>query len=366
MVIANTSWYLYNFKLDIIKTFQNAGHTVVICAPFDDFSNKFEELGMEYVRLDFSTKDTGAKSNLKTLNMFMKYVKQVAPDKMVTFTIKPNIYGALAAKKLKISVLPTVTGLGSALIGGNVVKRYILKKMIKKAFRSVESVFFQNTEDEQFFVENGLIDKKQPKMIGSGVNLEDYNCNITQGEQVSFLMVARLLKDKGVIEYFEAAEMLKKKFSDTVSIKLIGPLWEDNPSAVSRESVDHYTRKGVIEYLGKLSIEEVKQEMSKASCVVLPSYKEGMSRTLLEAAALGRPLVATNVSGCREIVDEGVNGFLCKAKNGQSLFEAMEKIIELSREAREVLGKNSRSKIEREFNQDIINLRYLREVENEF
>ena len=285
---------------------------------------------------------------------------ELRPAAFLGFTIKPNIYGTLAAKSLKIPAIPNVSGLGTAFIGGGPLER-IVAGLYRVAFRGLRSVFFQNPDDQALFIERRIIRADQAKLIpGSGIDLDRYRPVPIPDGPFTFLLIARLLGDKGVREYVAAAKLLRPTMPG-VRFHLLGPLDEQNRTAIARAELDEWVADGSIEYLGPA--EDIRPAIAQASAVVLPSYREGMPRSLLEAAAMGRPLVATDVPGCRHLVDEGVTGFLCEAKNAASLADALQKMVHASPAERQAMGETARKRVQAEFSESLVIRAYLDALE---
>ena len=266
-------------------------------------------------------------------------LKTLKPDLSITYTIKPNIYASIAAESLGIKYLPVTTGLGYTFLAKGIVPK-IARMLYKFAFRKADQVWFLNKDDIASFKEARLIaDEKVVQLYGEGVDTTRFSEKNTLVDDQVFLLVGRMLKDKGVIEYVEAARILKKKYP-SVRFQLLGAVWLDNPAAIKEEEISAWTKEGIVEYLGRTS--DVRPYLRKAMCVVLPSYREGVPCTLMEAASMARPLVATDVPGCHEVVEDGYNGYLCQVKNAEDLAAKMERIILMSPEEREQMGRNGR------------------------
>jgi glycosyltransferase involved in cell wall biosynthesis len=275
------------------------------------------------------------------------------PDLVLGFTPKNNIYGAIAARQLQIPFVPNVTGLGTAFLGNSVL-RSVAESLYRSAFRAAPAVLFQNCEDRNLFIERGLVRPSQAHVVpGSGIDLLHFapaplpEC----GSAPTFLLVGRVLKDKGVLEFVEAARAVRRHHP-SARFQLLGAIGSDNRSAISRTDVNAWRDNGWIEYLGV--VDDVRGAIAKAHCVILPSYREGAPRTLIEAAAMARPVIATDVPGCRSVVEHGKTGLLCAAQDAASLAEACKRVIGLSRDELELMGRLGRRKMEREFDHAIV------------
>ena len=331
---------------------------VVAVAPSDDYAPRLLDLGCSYLPLPVDSKGTHPGRDLLLLWRLWRLLRCERPDLYLGYTVKPNVYGSLAAHALGIPVINNITGLGVIFIRQNWLT-LLVRGLYRLALARSAMVFFQNEDDRLVFVDGGLVlPEKACRIPGSGVNLERFKLTPlpAHGNQFLFLLVARMLWDKGVGEYVEAARIVKRSFPD-VDFCLMGPLDIENPAAISRGQMDAWLAAGVVRYLGVS--EDVRGEIAAADCIVLPSYREGVPRALLEAASMGRPIITTDTVGCREVVDDGVNGFLCRVRDADDLGKKMERMLALSREARIEMGRRGREKIEREFDERLVIDRYL-------
>jgi glycosyltransferase involved in cell wall biosynthesis len=359
LLTANSAWNIWNFRRPIVEAFQKAGYRVIILAPEDDAAPYLESLGCEFHALKMDIKGTNPLNDYLLKRRYQRYFRKLKPDVVFSYTIKNNLFGALAAKRLKIPFVPNVTGLGTAFLSSGTLQR-IAEALYRSAFAGLPIVFFQNEDDRALFVERGLVAPDQVRLLpGSGIDLLRFSASPLPAEETptTFLMIARLLKDKGIVEYVEAARLVKKIFPDT-RFQILGAIGSENRTAIGSETVDEWIREGAVEYLGTTN--DVRPAIEAATCVVLPSYREGAPRTLIEAAAMGRPLIATNVPGCRSVLDHEVTGYLCEVRSAQSLSSAIERFIKLSAEKKEEMGRASREKMEREFSQEIVLSEYQR------
>lgn len=360
VIALNTAWNLVNFRAGLIRALVAEGYEVVAVAPNDAYASRLAELGCRFVALPMDNKGTHPGRDLLLFFRFLSLLRRERPDVFLGYTIKPNVYGSLAAHMLGIPVVNNIAGLGTAFIRNSWLTR-LVRLLYKTAFSRSHHVFFQNNEDLQMFVERGLVPAdKVSRLPGSGVDLGVFHyvpMLSLENRSFCFLLVARLLWDKGVGEYVEAARMVRRKYPAT-TFQLLGFLDVKNQTAVSSAQMDDWVDEGVIEYLGVA--DDVKPYLAAADCVVLPSYREGVPRSLLEAAAIGRPIVTTDAIGCRDAVDDGVNGLLCCVGDASDLAEKMQRIIEMSPNERELMGNAGRKKMELEFDEKIVIDRYLR------
>ena len=276
------------------------------------------------------------------------------------FTIKPVIYGSLACGLVNTKCIATITGLGTVFIKDNWITK-VAKRLYALSLKFVEVVFFQNNSDKELFINNRLITNSQSRLVpGSGI---DTSVFVSEEEpsyhQTKFLLIARMLKDKGIEEFVAAAKGIKALYPHVV-FQLLGPLGVENRTSISDSKVKEWQAEGAVEYLGESA--DVRPFIQKASCIVLPSYREGLSRVLLEASSMSRPIIASDVPGCREVIDDGITGFLCKVKNTKDLEEKMLTFMSLQSEQREDMGKEGRKKIKEEFDIAIVIQDYLTEI----
>ncbi|MDN5086602.1 glycosyltransferase family 4 protein [Aliarcobacter butzleri] len=363
VICVNTSWNIYNFRLNLARAIKKSGYEVILVAPYDKYSEILKQ-EFEYHDIYISNKGTNPKEDLKTLIEFYKLYKKIKPDIVLNYTIKPNIYGNIACKLLGINTINNISGLGTVFINENLVTK-IAKFLYKFSLKTSSKVFFQNNEDKELFVKNKLISKNKCDVLpGSGVDTDKFSPIVyTKEDKIfRFLLIARILWDKGIAEYVEAAEELKNKYQN-IEFQILGSLDAVNKTAVPKEIVDNWVDKKIINYLG--TTDNVQDIIKQADCVVLPSYREGTPRTLLESASMAKPIITTNAVGCKDVVDDNINGFLCDVKSIESLKNAMEKMFLLDKNQRDKMGIFGRKKIRREYDEKIVINKYLFEI-NQF
>jgi glycosyltransferase involved in cell wall biosynthesis len=358
VLIANSSFYLYNFRQSLITSLSKDGYELVVLAPDDDYSDKLQEAKVIPLKhLDRKSMNP-IKDFALSLELF-SVLKKEKPSCVMTFTIKPNIYGSFACGLLKIPLIANITGLGYLFIK---TKRQLVHVFIdfmyRVAFRFPRYYVFQNSEDVSMFISRYKIGSEKCLITpGSGISLDKYQYSkLPESKTDSFLMVARVLVDKGVKEYITAATILKEKYPN-VKVTLIGPIDSKNPAGISLQKLNSLNANDVVDYLGEKK--DVREYLAQCSCFVLPSYREGTPRTNLEAMAMGRPIITTDVPGCRETVEEGINGFFVPPKDAKALADAMIKLVELPYEQKLAMGKYSRAKAEKEFDEKIVINKYL-------
>jgi glycosyltransferase involved in cell wall biosynthesis len=359
VISINASWNIVNFRRGLIAALQDAGFKVVALAPPDDYASRFRGIGVEYHSIDMDKQGVSPLRDLQLMLRYRRILRHIRPDVFLAYTAKPNVYGSLAAHSLGIPVINNVSGLGTAFIRQGMLTR-IVSALYRVAFRRSSTVFFQNSEDLDLFVAKKLVRDAQARLLpGSGINLQEFRPPApiaASRESFAFLLVARLLWDKGVREYVEAARLVRAE-EPNARFQLLGFLDVANRTAVARSDVGSWVAEGLIDYLGHA--DDVRPLIAAADCVVLPSYREGLPRVLLEGAAMGKPLIATDVPGCRQVVDDGRNGFLCTVRDPRSLADAMLKMLRLSDDQWHDMGMAGRQKVEREYDERIAIQRYL-------
>ncbi len=349
LVTVNASWNLVNFRRGLVAALLADGHRVTVLAPRDATSQVLADMGCRFIPLEMDGKGLSPLRDLALLARFARVFRRERPDVILGYTIKNNVYGALAARTLGIPFLPNVSGLGTAFLGRSWL-RGVATTLYRAAFAGVPVVFFQNEDDRALFVDERLVARERTHVLpGSGIDLRAFApAPPRQGGRVRFLLIARMLADKGVGEFVEAARLLRAQGSDAAFV-LLGPADAVNRTAISRAVIDGWVEEGVVTYAG--AVEDVRPFIADADCVVLPSYREGAPRTLIEAAAMARPVVATRVPGCTAVVDEGRSGLLCALRDSRDLAERMGEIVAMGPVARAAMGAAGRAKMEREFDE---------------
>lgn len=363
VIIENHELGIYTIRHDLVMALAQQ-YDVTILTEVD---NSFKDGDLDkFVRfIDVGRSVLNPLTALKYNSRLHKALKEVNPDVVLTFTIRPAIYGNIVTGKLKLPTISTITGTGP-LFESNSLSYRVARWLYKWVLKKTRFVFFPNYDDLEAFIEAGYIKREQAKRVpGSGVNHEKFAPRLSTRNndgKFIFLFISRLIKDKGVMEYVEAASLLKEKYPQA-EFHIIGPLWAGNKKSltVTEAELQGWIDKKLIVYHNKQK--DVRPYMADADCVVMPSYREGMNNVLLEAASMARPLITTNVTGCRDIVDDGVNGLLCKVKSGTDLAEKMKKMMELSVEDREIMGKKGREKMIREFEKQMVIKIYLQAID---
>lgn len=357
VITYNTSHYVLLFRRNLIRRLQEHGYHVIAVAPIDDHSPRFRDIGVEHVPIRMDNKGVNPVKDLALLTEIYRVYRRLRPDVALHFTIKPNIYGSLAARALGIPVINNVTGLGTAFVRGGLLRR-VSEFLYRLAFLRAAVIFFQNEDDHQLFCQARIVKPAQTEVLpGSGVDTGRFAPRpLAAGRgPFRFLFIGRVIKDKGVGEYVEASRILKARGREVRS-QVLGQIGSENRTAISRAVVDEWAAAGVIEYLGE--VEDVRDAIAQADCIVLPSYREGTSKTLLEAASMAKPIVASDVPGCNNIVRPGVNGFLCRPADAEDLAAAMAKMMDTPAEARERMGNEGRRLMVEQFDERIVLEKY--------
>ena len=294
LMTVNATWNIWNFRRPLVEALTGDGHRITILAPPDDAVLQLERLGCRVRPLKMSVKGLNPLEDLKLQRQFGRIFREERPDVVLSYTIKNNIFGARAAKPANVPFLPNVTGLGTAFLSGKLLQT-VTEQLYRRSFAALPLVFFQNEDDCGLFLDRRLVRADQARLLpGSGIDLQHFAPSPMPApdEPPVFLMIARLLRDKGVMEFVEAARRFKMR-RPQARFQLLGAVGSENRSAIDRPSVEAWVVEGVVEYLGTTT--DVRPAIAAASCVVLPSYREGAPRTLIEAAAMARPLIATDV-----------------------------------------------------------------------
>lgn len=362
LLICNSAWGLFNFRAGLIRSLLSQGHRVVILAPVDAAVALLQELGCTCHPLQL---DSRGLNPLRDLDAFVRIYlayRRMRPTVVIQYTIKPVIYGSVAGRVLGIPIVNVITGLGTAFEQEGWLTR-IASTLYRASQRKVRRIYFLNDDDRELFARRQLAPPEVMETLpGEGIDARHFSFSpLPAAPPVSFLMVARLLVAKGVREYVEAARVLLRG-GIQATFRLLGPFDTEPSRGILRAEVDAWVSEGVIDYRGEAR--DVRHEMLKAHCVVLPSfYREGLPRVLLEAAAMGRPIITTDNVGCRDVVRHGENGFLCAVRDVQSLAFMMRAFIELDDDARSVMGRAGRTLVESHFEERHVIKQYMKTLQ---
>ena len=359
LVLSNHPTWTYKLRGEVLEALVKAGYRVILAVGYGPEVEKLKLIGCEYVDIPYNRRSVNPQKEVKLFCAYWKLIRDVRPHVVLTYTIKPNLYGAYLSKRYNIPCLVNITGLGSALEEPGLTRSFFLR-LYKSVFKDVYRVFLQNKYNMDLFVQNGIVHGNEVLLPGSGVNLEVYKTfPYPSGDTVEFVFIARILKAKGIEEYLGAAYQLRKKYPQT-RFHICG-FCDQNYMNMINDSV----KMGDVIYHGM--IEDTREIYKTTHCTVLPSwYSEGMNNVLLESAACGRPVITTNRPGCGEIVDDGVNGFVVKAQDKDDLIRQMEKFIFLSDAEKEKMGQEGRRKVEQSFDRTIVVEKYMEAVNSLF
>ena len=356
LVLTNNIGGLHSFRKEVIKAIVEAGYNVYISEPDNDERvNYFKEIGCNIIKTSFNRRGINPFADLNLLRRYYKYIKKLKPIAVLTYTIKPNIYGGVASRLCKVPQLANITGLGDSIENGGLLSK-IAVALYRIGLSKTKLVFFQNSNDLERCIHYGIANKNSILLPGSGVNLSHhiFQPYPPKEEPITFLFIGRLLKDKGTEEFFSTAQIIKKKYPNTI-FQILGKC-----ESSYQHQLDHLIKDGIIEYLGTTT--DVRPYIGNAHCTIMPSYHEGMSNVNLESAANGRPVITTNVPGCRETVDNGITGYLVNPRSAKSLIEKVEQFILLPYEKKYEMGHAARQKVESEFDRNIVVNAYMEQI----
>lgn len=355
LIISNEPNSTYVLRKEVIKKIVENGYDVYLTMPYGDRVENFKDIGVNFIESKLNRRGTNPYSDYKLYRQYKKIIKFVRPDVILTYTIKPNIYGGLAAAKYNMPYIANITGLGSALENKSLIQKLLIV-MYKRAFRKINTVFFQNEENRQFFIDRKIALGKHDLLPGSGVNLEKFKeVPYPDKEKIRFIFIARIMKEKGIDYYLNATTHFMSKY-DNLEFHILGAYEEDYKEILLR-----YEKENKIIYHG--AVRDVREYLKDIHAIIHPTYyPEGMSNVLLEAAAIGRPGITSNRSGCREIINHGKTGFIFENQNQEDLFEQIEKFIVLPYEEKALMGLEARKKVEQEFDRNIVVRKYLEKI----
>lgn len=355
LFLANHDVGIYNFRKELVERLVKEGYRIYLSCPNGERIKDLVSMGCRYIDVELERHGMNPFKELELIKYYKKIMQKIKPDMVLSYTIKPNIYGGMAAAALHIPQIANITGLGSAIESGGILKRITLF-LYKIGLRKAETVFFQNKENMNFMKKNHIVTGKISMLPGSGVNLEQHCFEEypEETEQLIFLSVGRIMKDKGIDELLEAAGEIKKEFP-SIRFRLIGFFDEDYECKI-KAAVD----SGLVEYLGQQ--EDVHSFIKQSHAVVHASYHEGMSNVLLESAASGRPVIATNIPGCIETFEPGISGIACNVRDGKDLTKAIKSFIQIPYEGKKKMGEAGRRKMEQQFDRRIVVNKYMKEI----
>lgn len=355
LILVNHDVVIYNFRRELVERLLSDGHQVIISSPYGERIDDLVTMGCKYIEAKIDRHGTNPLNELKLMSYYKRLMKDIEPDVVLTYTIKPNIYGGLAAKKYGIPYIANITGLGTAVEKKNIMQQLTII-LYKLAFSNIQRVFFQNTENMKFFRDKNIVVNKHRLVPGSGVNLDYFQILDYPSESTTeFVFISRIMKEKGIDQYIEVAEYITKKYPNT-KFHVCGFCEEDYEDLL----ID-MQKKGILIYHGM--VRDIRDILIKTHCTIHPTYyPEGISNILLESAASGRAIITTNRSGCKEVVDHGINGYMIKQKDSNDLIEKVEKFLKLNSEEKKRMGLAGRAKVEREFDRQVVVEAYIEEI----
>ena len=362
-VIENGLFSTYTMRDGLMQRLLKEGYDVTILTHTNSFESQVEKTGLKVINIGSGNLNPAKVS--KYIFSLHKALKKLQPDVCLTFSIRPAIWGNFITRYLKIPTITNITGVGPLFTSKNFAYR-IARSIYRFALQKTKKVFFQNFDDMNLFLENKFVTEDIAERIpGSGVDYQKFSPITVEeksNENFIFLFIGRLIKDKGIFEFVEAARLIRKKYPNVI-FNVIGPFWHQNlkSNTITKTDLQNWITEGIIDYQGEKK--DVRKFIAESDCIVLPSYREGASNILLEAASMEKPIITTDTTGCREIVEDGITGFLCKVKDSLDLAEKMEKILLISQEQRIVMGKKGRQKIIKEFDKQLVLNAYLKAID---
>lgn len=361
--VANTSWSIYKFRLYVITKLIEQGYSVQVLAPRDAYTEKFENIPrLTYIELShFKARSISPRQDLLLYKELLRHYRQIRPHLIFHYTIKANIFGSLAAAKAGIPAVSVITGLGYAFAGGGWLQS-IARILYRSALRKTREVWFLNEDDRHLFISQKLVAREKTFVLpGEGVDTATfYSAPFdTPTKHITFLLIGRMIRHKGIYEFAEAAEKLQQQ-GLAVKCQLLGTFDDHNPVAISRQEVAEWERRSILTYLG--NTDDVPPFIANADCIVLPSYREGLPVSLLEGASMAKTLIAADTPGCRDLIDDGNNGYRCKEKDGADLAQKMTEYYRLPAAAKRQMGLAGRDKVLQTFTRERILDIYLQKI----
>ncbi|MGV8148989.1 MAG: glycosyltransferase family 4 protein [Alkaliphilus sp.] len=354
LILANSDIGLYKFRKELIEELLK-GNEVYISLPDGEFASQLLDLGCQFIDIKISRRGTNPITDFNLMMRYKSILKQVKPDVVLTYTIKPNVYGGIACRITKTPYITNITGLGTAVENGGLLQKLTLL-LYRVGLKKASCVFFQNESNEQFFMDKRIVKSKSRLIPGSGVNLEHFHVlKYPPDKTIEFVFISRIMKQKGIDQYLDAAKHIRNKYPNTI-FHVLGFCEE-----AYEDKLKKLQDKGIIHYHGMVS--DVRDILKKTHCTIHPTYyPEGMSNVLLESAASGRPIITTDRSGCREIVDDGLNGYIVEQRNSKDLVKKIERFLKLDYEGKKQMGLACRKKVESEFDRQIVVNAYIEEI----
>lgn len=347
LILANHSGGLYDFRKDLIAELKKQA-SVTVAVPRNDRWEELQLLADRVIELPVDRRGMNPVRDAKLFRRYRKMLRAVMPDLVLTYTVKPNVYGGLACRMAHVPYAVNITGLGSALENGGLLRKFVLA-LYRPALAGAKTVFFENAGNRDDLVATGVVPQGRDAVLhGAGVNLDDFPCAAyPQDAPLRFLFVGRVMHEKGVDELFYAAKQMKQEYGDGVEFHFVGSFEESY-----KPLMDELEQSGIVKYHGYQS--DMRPFYAMSGCVVLPSYHEGMSNVLLEAASSGRPLITSAIPGCMEAVEDGVSGYLCESRNAEALLTSLRRFAQLTPEERRDMGLAGRRRMEALFDKKAV------------
>lgn len=357
LILSNEHFSTYNLRKEVVEGLLKEGHEVFISFPYGSKADDFFEMGAKFIDVEIDRRGTNPIKDLKLLKQYKKIMKEIKPDVVLTYTIKPNIYGGMAAKSLKIPYIANITGLGSAVENKGILQK-VTVFLYKKAFSKINTVFFQNEENMSFFIKNKIALGKHELLPGSGVNLDKFKLlPYPDDDKIKFVFVSRIMKEKGIDYYLETAKAIKTKYLNT-EFHICGSMEENY-----KDKIESYSKDNIVIYHGLVN--DIREVLKNMNAIIHPTYyPEGISNVILEAAATGRPAIAFNRSGCKEIIDNDLTGYLVETHDIKTLISKVEEFVNLPLSNKIKMGILARNKVEKEFNREIVVNKYMEIIDN--
>ena len=356
LILSNHFITLYNFRKELIQKLIDEEHEVFISITKSEENKFFSDMGCNIIETNVDRRGINPIKDAKLILDYIKIMKSIKPDIIFSYTIKPNIYGSIASNITKYKQVSNITGTGGTFLKKSILS-WIAKILYKISIKKSYKVFFQNSGDKDFFVENKMVKDNYEMLPGSGVNLEKYKlCEFPSGDEINFIFIGRVMEIKGIDEYLGAAKQIKQKYRN-VNFYVAGFIEEEKYESI----IEEYNSRGIIKYIGFQK--DIKSWIEKCHCTVLPSHGgEGVPNVLLESSAIGRVCIASNINGSRDVIDNGKTGYLFETKNSKDLVEKIENVLNLDYKSQIEMGINGRLKIEKVFDRNIIICEYLNKI----
>ena len=357
LILANRDFVIYNFRFELLQRLINEEYEVYVCIPYGPKVESMKDIGCQYIPIEIDRRGTNPLKDIELIKTYKKIFNKIKPDLILSYTTKVDIYSGIVSSHLKIPYIINISGLGTAVEEKSFIQNITIK-LYNKSTKNADCVFFQNEDNVKFFDDHKIKYRKKVLIPGSGVNLKKWSLLPYPEEKdgLDFLFIARIIKEKGIEQYLYAAKEVKKIFP-TAKFHVLGPCDDEH----YKKMLDDYKKSNIIIYHGM--VQDTSEYLKFAHCTIHPSYyPEGISNVLLETCASGRPIITTDRPGCKEVVDDGVNGFMVKQQDKEDLVEKVIRFCNLTKEARIKMGLAAREKVEKEFDRNIVINAYDKEI----